>query len=114
MKLEDLTDPDAVPPFDHGIQWRRYLDRPPRRRVGKQAAEPTSKEVIATEPANNLRRNIGYIGKQIRQMSMNSDDELPSKRRKDYGSMNSCRSNDLNAAIEMEEEVEEDDFNRTQ
>ena len=34
VRIDDFTDPEEVPAFNHNIKWRRYEDKPPRRRRG--------------------------------------------------------------------------------
>ena len=93
-----------IPEYDDEIEWRAHKDRAPRRRViSSRPNSPASQDNSIERPA------VRNVGKQIRQMSISSDDEMPTKKRKDDGSMDSCERNDLIQAMERVDE----DLNRT-
>ena len=110
VSLEQFLGEDTIPEFEEDVKWQAHKDRAPRRRVtSSRSSSPASRNSSPERP------NDKNMGKQMRKMSINSDDELPHKKRKDDGSMDSCRSNDLIAAIRMDvEEVDPLDLNKTQ
>ena len=42
VKIEDFTDANRVPGFDHSIKWKCFLDKPPRRKLGEHRQEDDS------------------------------------------------------------------------
>ena len=41
VKMGDFTDIKEVPPFNHSLRWKRFMDRPPRRKVYYNSDNPT-------------------------------------------------------------------------
>ena len=144
VPLEDFLGDDNIPDFEDDIKWRRHRDRAPRRRVSSsRSASPTSGSgqvsrargvgvstggtstnagiSAGKNPAGRPARKkqteeeVLQTGKQLRQLSVNSDNDLQNKRRKgDSSSMDSCRSNDLNGALLADDSEMIDDLEITQ
>ena len=114
---------DSIPDYDDEIKWRKVRDREPRRRVSSsRAPSPDASPAKGKNSSDNTTQNEEYlheIGRNLRQLSVNSNDDLPPKRRRgDSQSMDSCQSKDLNGALESDpldpDNEMEEDLNRTQ
>ena len=104
VSLKEFLGTEELPDFDDDIKWRKTKDRAPRRRVtSSRASSPVGRQSPPTTGQQSSRNSSEEIGRQMRQMSVNSDDALPHKRiRSDASSMDSCRSKDMYAALENE------------
>ena len=117
VNMKEFVDGHEVPDFDDKMKWHSHRDRQPRRRVSSSRqtspARPASGEVFRTRghsadtASREKQSNRESLGRQIRQLSLNSDDDAPAKKQKQEGSMDSCNSNDLKGALEdMEDDTE--------
>ena len=50
IELGDFTDKDKIPEFNHAIKWKRYVDKPPRRRVESHREGKGSKPSLQNQP----------------------------------------------------------------
>ena len=96
INLNDFIGDADIPEFDFDVKWKCHRDRAPRRRVSSSRS---------TSPAPPVTRNSmeELPSRVIRQLSINSDDGVDSKRRKGQESMDSCHINDLKEAMIVSE-----------
>ena len=57
IELSDFTDEEKIPTFNHSIKWKRYDDKPPRRRL------TSHKEVTALRPSLNNQQGKENLSK---------------------------------------------------
>ena len=122
ISLREFLGNDSIPDYEDDIKWRKVKDRAPRRRVsssrstspeGRHSPGPATGQQSGGKPAGHGKK-VNEIGINLRQLSVNSDDELPNKRRRgESASMDSCKSKDLEAALKQNEEGMEEDLDGT-
>ena len=94
VKLEDFTDMQLVPKFNHNIKWKKYIDHPPRRVLQYKNVElqdplsidQDSRNVDTLKPANGqaglMRANSNSSSsnkkKQIMETSLPSENSVSS------------------------------------
>ena len=84
VRIEDITDITAVPLFDHSIRWRKFEDKPPRRKLTEHS---TGKTTTQGGPGTREKRSgipvaQSRVNPLIRQHSLNKEDEETKKKTK--------------------------------
>ena len=87
--LKDFIGEEEIPGYDHDVKWTSRRDRAPRRCVSSsRSSSPVNRN--PEKPAGTISRETlpqpPSMDRQLRQLSLNSNDGAPSKRRKDDGS----------------------------
>ena len=75
IALEDVTDVTKLPKFDHGIKWRKRIERPPRRKVeynmssvmrpSLRKTHQLSRSSSHDNMTNGIKRHRGNSSKQV-------------------------------------------------
>ena len=98
IEITEIVDveAEAMPDFDFTIKWKSKTERQPRRKI--QPGQPIS--------VSNLRNgDTGQIPKPIRQLSVNSSDNIDTKRLRSKNDMEI--EDDVENEDDMEDEEEE-------
>ena len=102
VNLKDFIGENQIPDYEHEIKWQNHKDRAPRRRVtSSRSSSPVDNERNSGLP---LARNKATQSpsKNLRQLSINSEEGAPRKKIRDQDSMDSCYSRDLDSALPKE------------
>ena len=107
VKLSEFTDITAVPEFNHKIRWKRYVDRPPRRKIRYSLENPIKGKEGEKRPATGRKDQETTQRKLTRQHS--KDEGMDSKKarlsaKSSYSDSSSSPDEDIN---EMDTEIED-------